>query len=218
MLQAHVWLSRLFAKFCWHWVQYSWNHGWQMSDLMSGQVVVDSFSGTKSILAGIHRRISSWSFWIGWVDTMVWVAWSVNVLDSNWRFQERVPGIHRSDTVAGCGKVVPRRRRRSWILVQIGFQGADHIKVFPAWIWYIEFVLSSCLTCKTKDQKMDLGPWLVAVQKDSFGKYLALRMPLKKGFLLVTIFQADWMNKLLMALWRSLMPKPPCSVGLQMPS
>ena len=38
-----------------------------------------------------------------------------------------------------------------------------------------------------EDQKMDLGPALLAVQKELLGKYLALRIAVSKGFLLLAI-------------------------------
>lgn len=37
---------------------------------------------------------------------------------------------------------------------------------------------------------MDLGPVLVAFQRDALWKYLALRIEERKGFLLVAMFQA----------------------------
>jgi hypothetical protein len=47
-----------------------------------------------------------------------------------------------------------------------------------------------CLICKTEDQKIDLSPEVVLVQKEELGKYLGFKMLERKGFLSVTIFQA----------------------------
>jgi hypothetical protein len=38
---------------------------------------------------------------------------------------------------------------------------------------------------------MDLGPLFGAVQKELEGKYLALRMVVRKGFLLLAMFHAE---------------------------
>jgi hypothetical protein len=48
-------------------------------------------------------------------------------------------------------------------------------------------VLNSCLTYRIEDQKIDLVPLVVAVQKEELGKYLALRTEMSKGFLLVAM-------------------------------
>jgi hypothetical protein len=40
----------------------------------------------------------------------------------------------------------------------------------------------SFLTCITEDQKADLGPELLAVQKDELGKYFALITEERRGF------------------------------------
>jgi hypothetical protein len=65
---------------------------------------------------------------------------------------------------------------------------------------------------------MDLVELLVADQKELFGKYLAFRIEVRKLFLAVTIFLAVLMIRLLLILKMSLIPKPPSSLGLQMPS
>jgi len=41
-----------------------------------------------------------------------------------------------------------------------------------------------------EDQEMEGVPVAIAVQKELLLKYLALRMPERKGFLLVAMFQA----------------------------
>lgn len=48
----------------------------------------------------------------------------------------------------------------------------------------------SALTCIMEDQKMDLGPVLLAIQNEALWKYLALSIDERKGFLLVAMFQA----------------------------
>jgi hypothetical protein len=47
------------------------------------------------------------------------------------------------------------------------------------------------LTCKREAQKTDLKPVEGAVQKLLCGKYLALRVAVSKGSLLVATFQVD---------------------------
>jgi hypothetical protein len=44
------------------------------------------------------------------------------------------------------------------------------------------------LICKTEDQKKDLGPEEVLVQKEELGKYLDFKILERKGFLSVTMF------------------------------
>jgi hypothetical protein len=48
----------------------------------------------------------------------------------------------------------------------------------------------SFFTCITEDQKADLGPELLVVQKDEFGKYLALSTEERRGVLLVATLYA----------------------------
>jgi hypothetical protein len=57
-----------------------------------------------------------------------------------------------------------------------------------------------------------------SIQKESEGWYLALRMAERSGFLLVAMFQAEWMKRLLLTNSMSLMPRPPCYVGLHISS
>jgi hypothetical protein len=49
---------------------------------------------------------------------------------------------------------------------QEGIQGVDQIEEFTAWICIIEFSSKRGSICKTEDQKTDLGPATVAVQKE----------------------------------------------------
>jgi hypothetical protein len=69
------------------------------------------------------------------------------------------------------------------------------------------------LTCKTDDQKTDLGILEGAVQKDESGKYLDFIIDVSKGSLLVAIFQAEWIRRLLLMSSMFLIPKPPLLVG-----
>jgi hypothetical protein len=46
------------------------------------------------------------------------------------------------------------------------------------------------LTCIMEDQKMDLGPGLLAVQKEALLKYLDLRTAVRNGFLLLAMSKA----------------------------
>lgn len=63
----------------------------------------------------------------------------------------------------------------------------DQIEELPECNWSIVLVLNSCLTYRIEDQKIDLVPLVVAVQKEELGKYLALRTEMSKGFLLVAM-------------------------------
>jgi len=48
------------------------------------------------------------------------------------------------------------------------------------------------------DQKMDLVPEFLAVQKEELGKYFDLITDVRKGFLLVAMLNAAWISKLLL--------------------
>lgn len=50
-----------------------------------------------------------------------------------------------------------------------GHQGADQMDVLPAWSCVEMLLWSSLLTYMTYDQKMDLVPLVLAVQKEELG-------------------------------------------------
>jgi len=68
----------------------------------------------------------------------------------------------------------------------------------------------------TEDQKTDFVELLPADQKLVFGKYLALRIAVRKAFLPVATFQATCRMRLRLTVTRSLTPSPPSFFGQQM--
>jgi hypothetical protein len=90
----------------------------------------------------------------------------------------------------GMGLVVTGSSKWSWMFSHTGHQGADEMEVLPACNWKIALEWRSFFTCMTEDQKMDLDPELVAVQKEELWKYLDLRTDVRRGFLLLAMLKA----------------------------
>lgn len=68
------------------------------------------------------------------------------------------------------------------------------------------------------DQKMDQGPVVLALQKEVSWYYFALRTEVRKGFLLLAMFQAALVRRVLLTVCKSLIPSPLFSMGWQMSS